>query len=364
MEVKRCTPMTLSDIDNASSKNQSAGDDLGDVSLDYEANKDITSSSVTKELEPLVGLEAEGVTEGRSQIFSCWKCKYNWRFFLPIACCCRGSEIQNEDNSGFLEVATLSWVTGIFVKGFKKTLTSEDLGELSRSMTAEVSKNQLIRYYAEVSTKKNGSDFSPSWAFWRIVRTKILWSVFLLLLYVSVEFTKAAVVLKGLLSYIEKPYGSIWDGLEWCFLLGFFGLSRSTLMSSAFYLQLRAGITARAAALSFIYYKLSKLKSVGNKSVGELVNLCANDSQRIFECCQFSAFLFGAPFLTLLISVYLYLKFGPSSLIGIGIMIMFLPIQAVIGRMIARTRGKVIGFTDQRVSVLFRFSLVLWFQFK
>ena len=91
MEVKRCTPMTLSDIDNASSKNQSAGDDLGDVSLDYEANKDITSSSVTKELEPLVGLEAEGVTEGRSQIFSCWKCKYNWRFFLPIACCCRGS---------------------------------------------------------------------------------------------------------------------------------------------------------------------------------------------------------------------------------------------------------------------------------
>ena len=116
-------------------------------------------------------------------------------FFIVLLCTIcffpSSSEIQNEDNSGFLEVATLSWVTGIFVKGFKKTLTSEDLGELSRSMTAEVSKNQLIRYYAEVSTKKNGSDFSPSWAFWRIVRTKILWSVFLLLLYVSVEFTKA-----------------------------------------------------------------------------------------------------------------------------------------------------------------------------
>ena len=35
----------------------------------------------------------------------------------------------------------------------------------------------------------------------------------------------------------------------------------------------------------------------------------------------------GAPFLAILMSVYLYLAFGPSSLIGIGIMIMFLPIQ-------------------------------------
>ena len=41
-------------------------------------------------------------------------------------------------------------------------------------------------------------------------------------------------------------------------------------------------------------------------------------------------FFLGAPFLTLLISVYLYLKFGPSSLIGIGIMIMFLPMQVCI----------------------------------
>ena len=53
-------------------------------------------------------------------------------------------------------------------------------------------------------------------------------------------------------------------------LLGLFGLSRSVLMSSVFYLQLRSGIAARAAALSFIYQKLSRLKSVGNKSVGEV----------------------------------------------------------------------------------------------
>ena len=91
MDVQELTPMTLSDIDNASSKNPSTRDDLGDVSLDYDANKDGTSSSLTKELQPLVKLETEGITEDRNQTFSCWKCKYNWRFLLPIACCCRGS---------------------------------------------------------------------------------------------------------------------------------------------------------------------------------------------------------------------------------------------------------------------------------
>ena len=38
-------------------------------------------------------------------------------------------------------------------------------------------------------------------------------------------------------------------------------------------------------------------------------------------------FTLGAPYLIILMSVYLYLKFGPSSLIGIVVMILFLPIQ-------------------------------------
>ena len=53
-------------------------------------------------------------------------------------------------------------------------------------------------------------------------------------------------------------------------LLALFRVARSLLMSGVFYVQLRAGTIARASALSFIYHKLSRMKSVGNKSVGEV----------------------------------------------------------------------------------------------
>ena len=53
-------------------------------------------------------------------------------------------------------------------------------------------------------------------------------------------------------------------------LLAVFSMSRSIIFSGVFFLQLQAGVIARAAALSFIYHKLSRLKSVGNKSVGEV----------------------------------------------------------------------------------------------
>ena len=100
-------------------------------------------------------------------------------------------ETTSPDNSGFLEIASVSWATSIFIKGFKKTLKNEDLGELSRSMTAEVSKNQCIRFYNEEIANNNGNDISLARVFWRIVRTKILLSIVLLFLYLTVEFMKA-----------------------------------------------------------------------------------------------------------------------------------------------------------------------------
>ena len=49
-----------------------------------------------------------------------------------------------------------------------------------------------------------------------------------------------------------------------------FLLVRSVLVNGLFLMMLRVGIEARAATLGLIYNKLSRLKSVGSKSVGEV----------------------------------------------------------------------------------------------
>ena len=106
-------------------------------------------------------------------------------------CFVNSSQLPNEENSGFLEIASVSWATSVFVKGFKKTLTTEDLGELSRTLTAKASKDKLIKIYAEESVKHHGDDVPLTQAFWKTVRTKLLLSIVLLIIYLTVEFSKA-----------------------------------------------------------------------------------------------------------------------------------------------------------------------------
>ena len=96
--------------------------------------------------------------------------------------------LSSHDDSGFLEILAVSWATRIFVKGFKQTLQNEDLGELGRSMTAEVSRDRLMRLFAEEKANRGGKDFSLGKVFWRMVRTSILLSVTCLLLYLSIDF--------------------------------------------------------------------------------------------------------------------------------------------------------------------------------
>ena len=67
-------------------------DDLGDISTEHESRENEESSSIPKELEPLVGENMEGGAEKEdslSKSTSCWNCKYNWRYFLPVTCCCK-----------------------------------------------------------------------------------------------------------------------------------------------------------------------------------------------------------------------------------------------------------------------------------
>lgn len=93
VDVEKPTRLTTADLNSSSSSDLSVEDEPGDVSLDDKAGGRNGSSSHIRELEPLVHQGTEGANidmDEKNQISSCWKCKYNWRFFLPVTCCCRG----------------------------------------------------------------------------------------------------------------------------------------------------------------------------------------------------------------------------------------------------------------------------------
>ena len=54
-------------------------------------------------------------------------------------------------------------------------------------------------------------------------------------------------------------------------------LTRSVLLSMAFFTTSRTGARARAMVLTLVYNKVSKLRNVGDKSIGEVNNPAVTD---------------------------------------------------------------------------------------
>eukprot|EP00112_Aurelia_sp_Birch-Aquarium-sp1_P025655 Seg8654.1 transcript_id=Seg8654.1/GoldUCD/mRNA.D3Y31 product="Multidrug resistance-associated protein 9" protein_id=Seg8654.1/GoldUCD/D3Y31 len=170
------------------------------------------------EIEPLMAerpTKINEVEDGTKAQGKCWNCKYNWRTFLPVNCCCKSPDLTSFENSGFLEIATASWSSDVIKHGFKRTLQSSDLERLPSITTAAVSYKRFTRFYNEEKALKGEENVSLGKVFWKMVRTKYISCIICLLVNISLEFTSAALVLRSLLEFVERPGGSIWDGLQW-----------------------------------------------------------------------------------------------------------------------------------------------------
>ena len=67
---------------------------------------------------------------------------------------------------------------------------------------------------------------------------------------------------------------------------------------------------------------------LGKTTIGQMVNLMPNDVSRFDWCLMFLHYLWVGPLQTLIITCILLFVLGPSCLIGIAILILFVPLQS------------------------------------
>ena len=77
-----------------------------------------------------------------------------------------------------------------------------------------------------------------------------------------------------------------------------------------------------------MYEKVLCLRDLGQYSVGELVNICSNDSQRVFDAATFSAFIYVSLMTGLGVMVASALVLGPAAIVGCAVFFLVIPIQA------------------------------------
>jgi ABC-type multidrug transport system fused ATPase/permease subunit len=163
------------------------------------------------------------------------------------------------------------------------------------------------------------------------------------------------VLLKLLLNSLIVSNGG--EPFMWVGIIAAFNILIFITHGILYYATMKLGWIWKMAATGFVYNNLFELKSSqlfaganGSLGTGKLVNLISNDVGRLEEFCVFAPYaiisvLEGIGVLVVL-AVFLNVE---SAFAGVGVSLLFLPIQTYLGGVYARIRSRTAEATDKRV---------------
>ncbi|XP_060779435.1 multidrug resistance-associated protein 5 isoform X2 [Neoarius graeffei] len=253
------------------------------------------------------------------------------------------------DNAGLFSFMTFSWLTPLARMAYKKgQLRLEDIWAVSQWESCEINSKRLVGLW-EKELNERGDKASLHRVVWLFCRTRLLLSILCLMVTQLAGFSGPAFVVRRLLEYTQRsepdlPYGLL-------LVLGMLSteLLRSLSFALTWALNYRTGTRLRSAILTMAFHKILHLRSLREKSAGELISMCSSDGQRMFEAAAMGSLLAGGPLVAVLGMAYNLSVLGPTSLLGSAVFILFYPTMMFSSRLTAYFRRKGVAVTDQRV---------------
>ncbi|XP_063772648.1 ATP-binding cassette sub-family C member 5 isoform X2 [Pseudophryne corroboree] len=254
------------------------------------------------------------------------------------------------DNAGLFSFMTFSWLTPLARLAYKKgELFFEDIWPLSRHECSDINSRRLEKLWSEEVIERGADESSLHSVVWRFCRTRLIISIMCLMLTQLAGFIGPAFVVKSLLEYTQESETDLVYSLLLVFGLLMTEIVRSWSLAFTWALNYRTGSRLRGAILTMAFKKILKLKNIKEKSMGELINVCSNDGQRMFEAAAVGSLLAGGPIVAVLGMVYNVYILGPTGFLGSAVFILFYPAMMFVSRLTAYFRRKCVSVTDERV---------------
>lgn len=252
-------------------------------------------------------------------------------------------------------VLTFSWMTPLMKYGYKQYLTEDDLWNLAKTDT----------------TKATGDVFNKAWEYelqhrkhpslW-IAIFRAFWGPYFAGSLFKVCSDSLAFIQPQLLRMLIKWVGSYnTDNPEPVIrgagiALAMFAVSvlQTTALHQYFQRAFETGMRIKSALVSAIYSKSLRLSNEGraSKSTGDIVNYMAVDTQRLQDLTQFGQQLWSAPYQITLCMISLYNLVGLSMLAGIGVMIVMIPINGLVARLMKTLQKRQMKNKDSRTRLI------------
>ncbi|XP_015366052.1 PREDICTED: probable multidrug resistance-associated protein lethal(2)03659 [Diuraphis noxia] len=261
--------------------------------------------------------------------------------------------------ANIFEIFTFSWIFDLFKIGRKRDLEFNDLyvplnNDRSSLLGIELQRRWKIDI---VNANKNNGDPSLLRVLVRMFGAKLMFYGLIQAFVEIVLRMSLPILIGGLLEYFnpEKPDAK---DLNHAYYYAS-GLLLNMLLNIILfhYSQMEMGhlgMKIRVACCSAIYKKALRLSqtSLGETTVGQVVNLLSNDVNRFDIAFIFIHFLWVGPLQSIVVTYFLWQELGVSSLVGVAIFLVFIPLQGWLGKKTSKYRSRTAPRTDERVRLM------------
>ena len=251
-------------------------------------------------------------------------------------------------------VLTFSWMTPLMKFGYNNYLTQDDLWNLRRRDTTRATLDDLnAAWETELEKKKPSLWVALFKAFGGpYLRGAIIKAGSDTLAFVQPQLLRYLIAFID--SYRTPDPQPVIRGVA--IALGMFLVSvlQTSCLHQYFQRAFDTGMRVKSSLTALIYAKALRLSSEGrsSKTTGDIVNHMAVDQQRLSDLTQFGTQLLSAPFQITLCMVSLYQLVGPSMFAGVGVMILMIPLNGVIARMMKKLQITQMKNKDSRTRLM------------
>ncbi|KZP22608.1 P-loop containing nucleoside triphosphate hydrolase protein [Athelia psychrophila] len=256
---------------------------------------------------------------------------------------------------------TFAWMTSLMRKGALEYITEHDLPNLPAEDDSAKLIDQLERAIQKQCIHLWKALFS---AFGSVY----CYAAFLRLVQDALSFLQPQ-LLRWLLSYISnyqdaqasasldgriKPDSS--QGFAICFIMFAAATVKTIILQQYFQICSETGMRVRAGLVGKIYKKALLLSTDGRgEAGGDITNMMSIDATRLQELCAHGIIAIAGPFQIILAFVSLYKLLGWSAFVGVGIMILSIPLNAVVARLLKRLQQQQMKNRDKRTKLMSEF---------
>ncbi|KRZ12469.1 Multidrug resistance-associated protein 5 [Trichinella zimbabwensis] len=210
-----------------------------------------------------------------------------------------------------------------------------------------------LEYLWKVESEKTAKP-SLSRSLYQFIRMRFFFACLCFFFCLIFGFIGPTCLVRALIQFTQTRWeeAPIGYGVFLAFAMLVVELCRVLSYGATWAISTRTALRARGAVLGFLFKRLMFQRETNEDSVGEIMNIFANDSQRIFDAVSFLPLVVVSPLVLVGGVIYLLYLIGPCSLIGLGIFLIFNVLQVFIGKRIVFLRKIAIEFTEKRIKLI------------